>query len=247
MAHPVAASGFSSDPWRYERGRPGYPPEAVRFILDQIPNGAGDLVLDVGAGTGKLTRALMASEATVVAVDPVREMVRLIPGFAPKVPVVVAVAERLPVQAGSVAAVTAAQAFHWFDADRAWAEFARVLRPGGTVALAWNARLREVEWVDRIWSVMDRIEKTAPWRDHDRPERFPPHPDFSGVKQTSFRHTVAMDEAAVLARLMSVSHVAVLPTPDREELEREISAILVDVAEPLEIDYRTDVAIRRRR
>ncbi len=246
MPHPVAVSGFSSDPWRYERGRPGYPPEAVRFILDAVPNGPDDLILDVGAGTGKLTRALSATAATVVAIDPVEGMVRLLPEFASGALVVIGVAERLPVAPGSVSVVTVAQAFHWFDPDRAWSEFARVLRPDGAVALVWNARLREVEWVDRIWSLMDRIEKTAPWRNHDQPDRFAQHPAFTDVERASFLHTVGMDEDTVIARVMSVSHAAVLPAPDRRALEREISTILADVDGPLDITYRTDVAIRRR-
>ncbi len=246
MPHPVAVSGFSSDPWRYERGRPGYPPEAVRFVLETVPNGPEDLILDVGAGTGKLTRALTPTAATVVAIEPVQGMVRLLPELAPDAHVVIGVAESLPVAPGSVSVVTVGQAFHWFDSDRAWAEFARVLRPGGAVALVWNARLREVEWVDRVWSLMDRIEKTAPWRNPDRPDRFAPHPAFADVEQASFRHTVGMDEDTVIARVMSVSHVAVLPAPHRRTLEREISAILAGVDGPLDITYRTDVVIRRR-
>lgn len=247
MPHPVAVSGFSSDPWRYERGRPGYPPDAVRFMLENVPHGADDLILDIGAGTGKLTRALASTQATVVAVDPVEAMVRLVPEFAPSAHLVVGVAESLPVASRSASAITVAQAFHWFDAEQAWTEFARVLRPRGAVALVWNARLREVEWVDRIWSLMDRIEKTAPWRNHDRPDRFPPHPAFTDVERTSFRHSVEMSEEDVIARVMSVSHVAVLPAADRADLEREVSAILAENDRPLEITYRTDVLIRRGR
>ncbi len=247
MPHPVAISGFSTDPNRYEAGRPGYPVEAIRFLVDGIAAEPGDLILDVGAGTGKLTRELMSTEATVVALDPVEAMVRLVPGFAPRAHVALGVAENLPVATSSVAAITVAQAFHWFDPERAWAEFARALRPGGVVALMWNARLREVEWVDRIWSLMDRIERTAPWGDDDRPDQFAPRPDFSPPERASFPHAVAMDEATVMARMMSVSHVAVLPEAARSQVRREISSILRDADEPLEITYRTDVVIRRRR
>lgn len=247
MPHPVAVSGFSSDPWRYERGRPGYPPDALRFVLDNIPHGPDDLVLDVGAGTGKLTRALASTPATLVAIDPVSEMLRLVPGFAPDAHIVLGVAEHLPVASGSVSAITVGQAFHWFHAERAWAEFARALRPGGAVALMWNARLREVEWVDRIWTLMDRIEKTAPWRMLDRPDAFPCDADFTDVERASTRHSVGMDEESVVARVMSVSHAAVLSASDRADLEREIRMVLAGVDGPLDITYRTDVVIRRRR
>lgn len=246
MPHPVAVAGFSSDPRRYEQGRPGYPPDALSFILAGIPTGPGDLIFDVGAGTGKLTRALLPTPATVVAIDPVAAMVRLVPEFAPSAHVVIGVAEHLPVAGGSVSAICAAQAFHWFDSDRAWTEFSRALRPGGAVVLVANARLREVEWVDRIWSLMDRIEKTAPWRDHDRPDHFAPHPEFSDPERASFRHGVPMDEEDIIARVMSVSHVAVLPASKRADVEREISTILATVDGPLEITYRTDVVVRHR-
>ncbi|HEY5651995.1 MAG TPA: class I SAM-dependent methyltransferase [Acidimicrobiia bacterium] len=246
MPHPVALSGFSTDPDRYESGRPGYPPEAVRFLIDSLSAGPGDLILDVGAGTGKLTRELTSTQAMIVALDPVEPMIRLVPAFAPGAYVTLGVAERLPVATASVAAITAAQAFHWFDAELSWMEFARVLKPGGVVALMWNARLREVEWVDRIWSLMDRLERTAPWGDDDRPDRFTPRSDFSDLEKASFRHSVPMDEAAVVARVMSVSRVAVLPAREQARVRREISLILDDADGPLEITYRTDVVVRRR-
>jgi SAM-dependent methyltransferase len=179
MPHPVAISGFSSDPRRYEQGRPGYPPDAVGFVLENIPSDPDDLILDIGAGTGKLTRALVSTPATVVAIDPVPEMIRLLPEFAPSAHVVLGVAEHLPVAPGAVSAITVAQALHWFDGDRARAEFARALRPDGAVALIGNARLREVEWVDRIWRLMDRIEESAPWRNPDRPDGSATHAALS--------------------------------------------------------------------
>lgn len=247
MPHPVALSGFSTDPVRYETGRPGYPPEAIRFVVERLSVGPGDLVLDVGAGTGKLTRELTSTRATILAVDPVGPMVRLVPAFAPGAHVTLGVAEQLPVAAASVAAITAAQAFHWFDAESTWTEFARVLKPGGVVALVWNARLREVEWIDRIWSLMDRFERTAPWGDDALSDRFGGRDDFSDLERASFRHSVPMDEAALVARVMSVSHLAVLPATEQAQVRREISLILDDVDGPLEITYRTDVMIRRRR
>jgi ubiquinone/menaquinone biosynthesis C-methylase UbiE len=85
----------------------------------------------------------------------------------PGIPVLATTAERLAFRDTSLDAVTVAQAFHWFDHDRAIAELARVLRPGGRVGLVWNSRDRSVDWVDDVWSIIDRDEKRAPWRDHD--------------------------------------------------------------------------------
>ena len=85
----------------------------------------------------------------------------------PGVPMMATTAEQLAFRDASLDAVTVAQAFHWFDHDRTIAELARAVRPGGRVGLIWNARDRSVDWVDQVWGIMDRVEKRAPWRNHD--------------------------------------------------------------------------------
>ena len=165
--HPVAREGFA-DADLYERARPGYPPEVVAWLVDHLRLGPSRVAVDLAAGTGKLTRLLVASGARLLAVEPVAGMRTVLAGVCRGVPVVAAGAERLPLRTGSADAVTVAQAFHWFDADAAFGELHRVLRPGGRVGLVWNVRDRSVDWVDRIWAVMDRVERRAPWRDHDR-------------------------------------------------------------------------------
>jgi ubiquinone/menaquinone biosynthesis C-methylase UbiE len=134
VIHPTAATGFAAAAAEYERGRPGYPPAALR-ALELAP---GLTVLDLAAGTGKLTRALAESGATVIAVEPVAEMRAALPS---SVRAVDGTAERIPLEDGAVELVTVAQAFHWFDGAAALAEIHRVLRPGGRLALIWNRRL----------------------------------------------------------------------------------------------------------
>ena len=119
LIHPVAEEGFGSDPERYERGRPGYPPEAVDAIFDFARLSPKDRVLDVAAGTGKLTRAL-AERNPVVAVEPVDAMQRFLAQTTTGVTVVGAVVEALPFAQSTFPLVTVAQAFHWFDAQAAW-------------------------------------------------------------------------------------------------------------------------------
>ena len=85
----------------------------------------------------------------------------------PDLPVVAGTAESLPFRTGALDAVCVAQAFHWFDAEPAFDELARVLRPGGRLGIVWNGRDRSVEWVDRMWAIMDGVERAAPWRDHE--------------------------------------------------------------------------------
>jgi len=166
MVHEVAAAGFS-DAADYEAARPSYPPEAVAWFIEHLRIAPGARVVDLAAGTGKLTRLLQPTGADLVAAEPVAGMRDAFRAAVPGIPLVACTAEQLAFRDGSLDAVTVAQAFHWFDHERAIAELARVVRPGGRVGLVWNARDRSVEWVDRVWSIMDRVEKKAPWRDHD--------------------------------------------------------------------------------
>ena len=243
MPHPVAIEGFSADPARYEFGRPGYPDEAIAAIFEFA--GGVDLIVDLGAGTGKLTRRLIGVDATVVAVDPVTAMTRLIPQSAPSAHIVTGVAEALPFRDAGVDCVTVAQAVHWFDADRAWTELERVIRPGGALAILANIRLREVEWVEALWSLMDEAERDAPWRQADRTPRSTPH-GFDAPVTLQFRHKVGMTEDSVIARLSSVSHIAMLDEARRAGFERRAREIVRSVSGPLEIEYRTDVSLLRR-
>ena len=123
--HP-ATQGFT-EAERYERGRPDYPRAAVDAIVSELDLRAGRTVLDLGAGTGKLTRLLLPSGANVIAVEPIREMREQLTG----VVALAGTAERIPLTDDYVDAVTVAQAFHWFEADVALREIHRVLRTGG--------------------------------------------------------------------------------------------------------------------
>jgi SAM-dependent methyltransferase len=132
----VAMPAGSGDRWPedYERGRPGYPSEAVE--LAGLPRES--TVLDLGAGTGKLTRLLLPAFGRVVAVEPAEAMRRLLAAVAPGAKVLAGSAEAIPLAAASVDAVFAAESFHWFDGERALAEIARVPRPRGALVLMWN-------------------------------------------------------------------------------------------------------------
>lgn len=242
--HPVAAAGFGSDAERYHSGRPGYPADALDRIVDRLRIGTGTVVADVGAGTGKLTAPLAQTGASIVAVEPVPEMARMLGTTAPGVPVVAASAESMPFHDESLDAITSAQAFHWFDAGRAWAEFRRVLRRGAGVALIWNARDRGIGWVDDVWTIMDEVEKSAPWRDHDRP-RLSAGPGFTELELEQFWHEVEMDRATVIDRIASVSHVAVLPEDERMAVLDRVAAAVPQSGE-VSMRYRVDLYTTRR-
>ena len=221
--HEIAARGFGAEAAAYERARPSYPPDAITWLTENLAVGPGSQIVDLAAGTGKLTRLLAGIGADLIAVEPVAGMRAKLHEQLPAVPVVAGVAEALPLADSSVDAVVVAQAFHWFDARRAMAEIARVVRPGGHLALIWNARDRSVEWVDQVWSIMDRVERHAPWRDgRAGSERYlagPGDADWSPWTEGTFFHVQHSTHDDVIDRMRSVSHIAALPSPrDRKSV-----------------------------
>ncbi|TFV56811.1 class I SAM-dependent methyltransferase [Mycobacterium sp. PS03-16] len=166
-AHPSLS--FGAQAAAYERGRPSYPPEAIDWLL---PAGAGT-VLDLGAGTGKLTTRLVERGLDVVAVDPIPEMLEVLTRSLPDTPALLGTAEEIPLADDSVDAVLVAQAWHWFDTDRAVAEIARVLRPGGRLGLVWNTRDERLGWVKELGDIIghendpftDAVSLPAPFTD----------------------------------------------------------------------------------
>ncbi|HSO94839.1 MAG TPA: class I SAM-dependent methyltransferase [Acidimicrobiia bacterium] len=245
--HDVAARGFDAGADVYERARPSYPPEAVAWLVDHLHLRPGVTVLDLAAGTGKLTRLLASTGVTLLAVEPVEGMRTQLRATQPAVPVAAATAEALPFPGAVLDAVTVAQAFHWFDTDRAFTELARVLRPGGRVGMIWNARDRQVDWVDQLWSIMDRVEKRAPWRDHEQWSHaaLGARPGFGPLHEATFHHEQPITPDGIVERFASVSHVAVLPDADRAVVLDEIRTALATHPETagrddLALPYRVD-------
>jgi SAM-dependent methyltransferase len=245
--HEIAQRGFDTEAVTYDRTRPSYPADAVAWLVEHLPIGPGRRVVDLAAGTGKLTALLDPFGAELLVVEPVAGMRAILRAALPDVPAVAGTAEELPFADASIDAVTAAQAFHWFDAERALPEIRRVLRPGGRLGLLWNARDRGVDWVDRIWAVLDRVEKRAPWRDHEQwSERDLPFERwFVTVHRAEFRHEQPLTPDDVVGRFKGVSHVAVLPPPEQAAVLDEVRGILAshpDTAgrDELRIPYRVD-------
>ena len=143
MIRTHQALSFGSEASAYERGRPSYPPEAIDWLL---PTDART-VLDLGAGTGKLTARLVERGLDVIAVDPIAEMLEVLSTSLPETPALLGTAEEIPLADNSVDAVLVGQAWHWVDPERAIPEVARVLRPGGRLGLVWNNRDERLGWV----------------------------------------------------------------------------------------------------
>jgi SAM-dependent methyltransferase len=155
--HEENAASFDRAADVYERGRPEYPAEAVDWLL---PAGA-KTVLDLGAGTGKLTRALTARGLEVFAVDPSPRMLEQLRAAVPGATASQGTAEDIPLADASVDAIVVGQAWHWVNQDLALPAAARVLRPGGTLGLVWNIRDEREPWVERLTTVMHQAEGEA--------------------------------------------------------------------------------------
>jgi SAM-dependent methyltransferase len=251
VVHEVAAVGFGN-PADYEAARPGYPRAAIDWFVTALDLGPSRQVCELAAGTGKFTRLLATVAPRLFAVEPVAGMRATFRGFFPEVPLLAAAAEAMPFRDASLDVVIAAQAWHWFDHERAGAEMQRIVRTGGGLGLIWNARDRGVSWVDAIWGIMDRVEKRAPWRDHENwRESAAVVPGFGPMVTAEFRHVQTLTPAQVEQRIASVSHVAVLPVAERTAVLAEVRAVLEhDDAtrgrDLVELPYRVDCIAYRR-
>jgi SAM-dependent methyltransferase len=240
---PVAAAGFGSAAEVYERARPSYPPEAVEWLLEQTGVGAGDTIVDLGAGTGKLTRLLVPSGARVIAVEPIPEMRGLIDAAE----AVDGTAEDIPLEDGSAALVTVAQAFHWFDLDRALPEIHRVLRPGGSLALVWNMRDLTDPVQRLVEDLLGRHRGRLPahfegkWR-----APFAASPLFGDPATAAFRIEQLFTVDDLVARVASTSFVAAMSEDERQPLLGQVRALVADREQPFPFPYVTEVLLSPR-
>jgi ubiquinone/menaquinone biosynthesis C-methylase UbiE len=232
-----AARGFDVNAGAYEVARPSYPAEAVAHIVGRGGIGPGTRVLDLAAGTGKLTRLLVPTGAEVVAVEPVAAMRDRLAALLPGVEVHDGTAEALPLTVGSVDAVSVAQAFHWFDAPVALAEMHRVLRPGGHLFLVWNTRDRDVDWVRAFGDLLvDGPDMERPYDsyyDVDYAAVVAEAGGFAPVELWSHAWEQPSDPDLLVARAESVSVVGSLPPEDKARVLdriRDLAATHPDLA-----------------
>ncbi|MFL6577061.1 MAG: class I SAM-dependent methyltransferase, partial [Povalibacter sp.] len=186
--HRLAAHGFQAGAQTYVKGRPDYPSEVIAWLRDQLGLQNGRTVLDLGAGTGKFLPRLLATDAHVIAVEPVEAMRAALSGAFPQVEVRAGRAEAIPLESGSVDAVTCAQAFHWFATRPALAEIHRVLKSDGALGLIWNVRDESVEWVRALTGIIQPFEGDAPRYQSLEWRAVFPAEGFSELKEFSVAH-----------------------------------------------------------
>ena len=228
------ASSFAGVADAYERSRPGYPAEAVRWLAGERACDA----LDLGAGTGKLTRSLAGLGHRVTAVEPLAEMLEQLRAAVPGVEVALGSAEVIPLPDESIDVVTCAQAFHWFDHDRALPEIARVLRPGGHLALVWNMRDEREPWVDELSDAM--VGSTGVDRGVTEPiER---SGLYGPVEHAAFDHVQEIDRNALQELVVSRSYCAILSPEERAPILRKVDAIFEERSQDgiLRLPYVTE-------
>jgi SAM-dependent methyltransferase len=205
-AHAASFDGVAAV---YDASRPGYPADAVEWLVP--PDAAR--IADIGAGTGKFTRALQRDGRTVVAIDPSPNMLEMLARTLPHVEAQRGSAEQIPLPDASMDAVTFAQAWHWVDKERASIEAARVLRPGGTMGLVWNLRDERVDWVRRLGIAMhadgDQFTDGANDPDVRRP--------FGEPDRAQFEWAAEYTPDGLLDLVCSRSYYALMPAGDQRD------------------------------
>jgi MOSC domain-containing protein YiiM/SAM-dependent methyltransferase len=225
--HEQAARGFAAQADAYERGRPEHAAESVELLARELGFGAGSRVVDLGAGTGKHTRQLLATGADVVAVEPIPEMRAHLEASMPEVEALAGLAEDLPLENHSVDAVLVAQAFHWFDALRAMSEIRRVLKPDGGLGVMWQARDASVPWVARLDEIIDAADdghprfRTGAWR-----EAFEQTALFEPLQEATLASVQRLSPDRVVDRVASISYIAAMREDDREPVLADVRRLL---------------------
>ena len=238
-----SAEAFGDAAAAYDRGRPDYPPDAVDWLARTLDLAPGRTVVDLAAGTGKMTRALARTRARVVAVEPSDGMRALIAGEA-----LAGTAEEIPLGDGSADAVCVAQAFHWFANERALREIHRVLRPDGRLALVWNRRDLSAPAHAELDRMFAPYQGDTPRHRHgtwraamEATDLFAPLGSFEVAFDQ--RH----DVAGYVERAASTSFIAALPDAERERLLAEVEAIGRRLGEPIVLPYVSELFAYERR
>jgi SAM-dependent methyltransferase len=247
MTHSYApaalACSFGGAAEEYERGRPGWPEGTVTYLAAQLALERQSCLLDLGAGTGKLTRMLAERFSRVVAVEPLESLRRRLAAVAPAADALAGTAERIPLPDGSVDAVFVGEAFHWFDGERALAEIARVLRGPSGLALLWNVPLgTEPPLPPEVPELLERLRLQAKpprtrYGSYEWKRAFE-RTAFGELRERSFTHEVELDRDGLVANAASQSFVAVLPQEERTAVLAELRSLIGEGV--YRFSFRTD-------
>ncbi|MCI4339685.1 MAG: class I SAM-dependent methyltransferase [Thermoplasmata archaeon] len=246
--HP-AVQGFDRSAEKYERGRPGYPEEALDHLRAALHLRPADPVLELGAGTGKFTRALRPWSVRRIALEPVEGMRAVFRRTSDGAELLAGRAESLPFRDATMAAVVAAQSFHWFRQPETLREIHRVLRPSGALGLVWNRRDERVPWVARLGALIDsEVGEIPRTRSESWRGAFDAVPGFGPIATRVFEHVDRLTPAGVIDRVLSISAIGLLSDDRQRTLSGQVRAILEE--DPAAVTdglvgfpYRTEVYV----
>lgn len=226
------AQSFGVRAAAYAEHRPDYPADGIRWALAGATHEVRQ-VLDLAAGTGKLTEGLLSLGLEVTAVEPDDHMLAELARRFPQVRALPGSAERIPLPDSSVDAVLVGQAFHWFDPETAPVEIARVLRPGGVVGALWNVEDNAVDWV----AAMGPLARTSISETSQISYAFPPHRAFGPLEKAVFPHVHRRTAESMAQTIGTHSHTLVVSEDERQELLARVSDYLRTVHGSAEFDY----------
>lgn len=227
--HKTAQSGYSKSDLNYDDGRPEYPKTAIDFLVGQLQLGANAAVLDLAAGTGKLSKCLQDFFPSFVALEPLDAMRAQLQKNLPEIKAASGSAEKIPFPNASFDAVFVGTAFHWFRAEDAYQEIHRVLKPGGGLALIWSAwsKTEIPDWLAEIRSIIEPLGKGVPrYKTMEWKSPFGKMRLFSELKNKNFDYPVSCTREQICARYLSTSFIAALDAAEKSNLRAEIMAIL---------------------
>jgi SAM-dependent methyltransferase len=242
--HPLAEQ-FASVAGAYERGRPDYAPAVVGALAAELGLFPHAAVLDLAAGTGKLTRALLLGGLDVVAVEPQAPLRELLAARVGAERVRDGLAEAIPLADASVDAVTVADAFHWFEQTAALTEIRRVLRPGGGLAvLSTVPDWRGASWAHEVGGVMQRARPQHPHFDG------PPWHDavrlaggWSEPREIRVTTSQPADPEAIIQYLASLSWIAAMPAEQRAEMLTQLATLISEGETPAELPVHVVIGV----
>jgi SAM-dependent methyltransferase len=235
--HP-SARGFEAAAADYDHARPEYPAAVAGWLVERLELRPGRRVVDIAAGTGKLTRLVAVSGAHVIAIEPVAGMRSRLAAALPRVQLLEGVAEDIPLGDGSVDAATVGQAFHWFDGDRALAEIHRIVRPRGRLAVVYNRRDLEDPLHASIEAIISPLRGETPahrlgrWRAAFDRTRI-----WKEVDELELAHVQQLDREGVVRRVASTSFIAALPSDQRADVLDQVRALVRRHPEPIGLPH----------
>jgi SAM-dependent methyltransferase len=244
LQHPDSRS-FELVAELYEQARPDYPQEAIEWVASKLGLGFDSTIVDLGAGTGKLTRALLVTGARVIAVEPGDAMRAELERALPEVEALRGAAENIPLADASVDCIAVGSAFHWFRHDEALPELHRVLRRGGGLALLWNSRDRDQPIHREIGDLIEpfvRRGRPGPehWADALRRSNL-----FSAPEEAHFPWVQKLDADGLVARVGSISFIASASPEARAELAGLLRGVAARLGGTVDFPYVTDVYVSR--